>query len=154
MKVIGKNDAATDFLGGIDLLVLDSQAAPQPTPTAVATAEVGGAVPATLALTVAQASFGAFIPGVAKEYTATSAATIVSSAGDASLTVSSPGKLANGTRELRKALEVAITPNTWNAPVSNAPSTITFKQAIEGDEPLRTGSYSKTLTFTLSTTNP
>ena len=52
MKVVGKNDASTDFLGGIDLLVLDSQAAPQPTPTAVATAEVGAPVPATLALTV------------------------------------------------------------------------------------------------------
>ena len=47
-----------------------------------------------------------------------------------------------------------IAPNGWSDPVSNAPSTITFKQAIEADEPLRTGTYSKTLTFTLSTTNP
>ena len=154
MKVVGKNDAATDYLGGIDLLVLDSQAAPQPTPTAVATAEVGAPVPATLALTVAQAAFGAFTPGVAKEYTTTSAANIVSTAGDAALTVSDPGKLANGTRALRQPLQVQIAPNRWSDPVSNAPSTITFKQAIEADEPLRTGVYSKTLTFTLSTTNP
>jgi hypothetical protein len=154
LKVVGKNDASTDFLAGIDLLALDSQAAPQPTPTAVATAEVGAAVPATLALTVAPASFGAFTPGVAKEYTATSAANIVSSAGDASLTVSEPGKLANGTRPLRNPLQVTIAPNSWSDPVANAPSTITFKQAIEADEPLRTGGYSKTLTFTLSTTNP
>jgi hypothetical protein len=154
MKVIGKNDASTDFLGGIDLLVLDSAAAPQPTPTAVATAEVGAQVPATLALTVGQAGFGAFTPGVAKEYTASSTATVVSSAGDAALTVSDPGRLANGTRTLRRPLQVAIAPSTWSDPVSNAPAAITFKQAIEADEPLRTGSYSKTLTFTLSTTNP
>ena len=31
---------------------------------------------------------------------------------------------------------------------------VTFKQAIGANEPLRTGSYSKTLTFTLGTTNP
>jgi len=154
MKVVGKNDASTDFLGGIDLLVLDSAAAPQPTPTAVATAEVGAQVPATLALTVGQAGFGAFIPGVAKEYTATSTANVVSTAGEASLTVSDPGKLTNGTRALRNPLQVAIAPNAWTDPVSNATSTITFKQAIEADEPLRTGSYSKTLTFTLGTTNP
>jgi hypothetical protein len=154
MKVTGKNDASTDYLGGIDLLVLDSQAAPQPTPTAVATAEVGAGVPATLALTVAPAAFGAFTPGAAKEYTATSMANVVSSAGDAALTVSDPGKLANGTRTLRRPLQVQVAPNSWSDPVSNAPATITFKQAIEGDEPLRTGSYSKTLTFTLSTTQP
>jgi hypothetical protein len=154
MKVVGKNEASTDYLGGIDLLVLDSAAAPQPTPTAVATAEVGAQVPATLALTVSPAAFGAFQPGVAKEYTATSAANIVSTAGDAALTVSDPGKLVNGTRTLRQPLQVQIAPNTWSDPVSNAPATITFKQAIEADEPLRTGTYSKTLTFTLGTTNP
>ena len=31
---------------------------------------------------------------------------------------------------------------------------MTFSQAIGANEPLRTGSYSKTLTFTLSTTTP
>ena len=29
-----------------------------------------------------------------------------------------------------------------------------FKQSIAANEPLRTGTYSKTLTFTLSTTTP
>ena len=33
-------------------------------------------------------------------------------------------------------------------------ATLNFKQAITGTEPLRTGAYAKTLTFTLSTTNP
>jgi hypothetical protein len=38
--------------------------------------------------------------------------------------------------------------------VSNDAVSITFKQHISATEPLRTGSYSKTLTFTLSTTTP
>jgi hypothetical protein len=32
--------------------------------------------------------------------------------------------------------------------------TLEFRQAIGASEPLRTGSYGKTLTYTLSTTNP
>ena len=43
---------------------------------------------------------------------------------------------------------------TYSGPVSNDPVTITFKQAIGATEPLRTGAYTKTLTFTLSTTAP
>jgi hypothetical protein len=38
--------------------------------------------------------------------------------------------------------------------MSNAASTITFRQHIGTADALRTGSYSKTLTFTLSTTSP
>ena len=37
---------------------------------------------------------------------------------------------------------------------ANGPVAITFRQRIEATDPLRTGSYTKTLTFTLSTTNP
>ena len=51
-------------------------------------------------------------------------------------------------------LEGLGTVKTWTAPISNESVTVTFKQAIGANEPLRTGSYSKTLTFTLSTTNP
>ena len=43
---------------------------------------------------------------------------------------------------------------SWTEPVSNDPVDITFKQLIKANDPLRTGTYSKTLTFTLSTTNP
>ena len=154
LTVTGKNDASSNYRAGIDLLILDSAAAPEPTPTAVATVEVGGSVPPTLALTVGPASFGAFQPGVAREYTAHSAANVVSTAGDAALTVSEPGRLANGSRTLQQPLRVDISPATWSEPVSNAPATITFKQSIGADEPLRTGTYSRTLTFTLSTTNP
>ena len=38
--------------------------------------------------------------------------------------------------------------------MSNDPVTIAFKQHIGASDALRTGSYSKTLTFTLSTTSP
>ena len=117
--------------------------------------DVGGSVPATLSLTLgAPATFGAFTPGVEKTYTASSSATVVSTAGDASLTVSEPGRLANGTFSLASPLGVAITPNAWTGPVSNAVADIAFSQPIAANEPLRTGTYAKTLTFTLSTTNP
>ncbi len=43
---------------------------------------------------------------------------------------------------------------TWSQPVSNDALTITFRQAIGAGDALRTGTYSKTLTFTLSTTEP
>jgi hypothetical protein len=38
--------------------------------------------------------------------------------------------------------------------VSNDGVSLGFKQSIGANDPLRTGTYSKTLTFTLSTTNP
>jgi hypothetical protein len=38
--------------------------------------------------------------------------------------------------------------------VSNDAVTIEFQQEIRAGDPLRTGSYTKTLTYTLSTTNP
>ena len=44
--------------------------------------------------------------------------------------------------------------SAWSAPTSNESVGITFRQLINANEPLRTGNYSRTLTFTLSTTNP
>ena len=43
---------------------------------------------------------------------------------------------------------------TYAGPVSNDAVTVSFEQAIGANDALRTGSYSKTLTFTLSTTTP
>jgi hypothetical protein len=43
---------------------------------------------------------------------------------------------------------------THSAPISNDTVTIDFRQRIGPNEALRTGAYSKTLTFTLSTTRP
>ena len=78
---------------------------------------------------------------------------MTSTAGDATLSVDG-GRLANGSLTLRKPLQVAFSKTLWNAPVSNDPVTVAFKQHIASDEPMRTGAYSKTLTFTLSTTTP
>jgi hypothetical protein len=118
-------------------------------------APVGGTVPATLSLTLgAPASFGAFAAGVDKDYTASTTANVISPAGDAALSSSDPGHLMNGTFALPSPLEVAFSKSAWTAPVSNDAVTIGFKQHIGAGDALRTGSYSKTLTFTLSTTNP
>ena len=43
---------------------------------------------------------------------------------------------------------------TYGGPVSHDPVTVSFKQTIGANDALRTGAYSKTLTFTLSTTTP
>jgi hypothetical protein len=127
----------------------------QATGTGYAELPVGGDVPPTLSLTLGSpASFGSFVPGVADDYTASTTATVTSTAGDATLSSSDPGHLTNGPFALLEPLQVAFSRSTWDGPVSNDPVTITFTQSIGANEPLRTGSYSKTLTFTLSTTTP
>jgi hypothetical protein len=118
-------------------------------------AAVAGVVPATLSLSLgAPASFGTFTPGVDREYTAQTTATVISTAADAALSVSDPGHLTNGAYSLPEALRVEIAPAAWNGPVSNGTSTITFRQHIGANDALRAGAYSRTLTFTLSTTSP
>ena len=77
---------------------------------------VGGSVPATLALTLGTpAAFAPFTPGVAKDYTASTTATVISTAGDATLTASdpstnAPGRLVNGAFSLTTPLQVAGAP--------------------------------------------
>ena len=137
-------------------------------------------MPATLALSLGTpATFGAFTPGVARDYTATTSANVVSTAGDATLSVADPsttntGHLVNGAFFLPQKLQASATslagtggaaapvggsasPTTlltYGAPASNDPVTVSFKQSIAANDALRTGAYSKTLTFTLSTTTP
>ncbi len=43
---------------------------------------------------------------------------------------------------------------TYSTPVANDPVTVTFKQPIAATDPLRTGTYSKTITLTVSTSTP
>jgi beta-glucosidase len=137
------------------------------------TGSVGGTVPATLALTLGgPVSFGAFTPGVAHDYLAPITATVLSTAGDAALAVSdpsatAPGHLVNGAFVMAQPLQAHVAPGafgtvgatpltvlTYAGPVSNDPESVEFKQPIAATDPLRTGAYGKTLTFTLSTTSP
>jgi len=115
---------------------------------------IGGSVPATLSLTLGgPASFGAFTPGLAKDYTASTTANVISTAGDATLSASSV-HLTNGAFSLAQPLQVDFSKSSWNGPVSNDNVEIDFTQSIGANEGLRTGNYSASVTFTLSTTNP
>jgi PKD repeat protein len=141
---------------------------------------VGGVVPGVLSLEVTgSANFGAFVPAVTRDYTATLSAVATSSATAAELTVRdantrSPGHLINGTRALAQPVQVGATdadhttmtyaPVPENGsrlrllavpvPFSARPITLGFKQHIDASEPLITGGYGKTLTFALSATTP
>jgi len=42
----------------------------------------------------------------------------------------------------------------WGGPTAGEVVPLELKQSIGANDPLRSGSYGKTLTFTLSTTNP
>jgi beta-glucosidase len=145
-----------------------------------ASGSTGGTVPATLSLTLGTpAAFGAFTPGVAADYTASMSAGVISTAGDATLSVSDPsstatGHLVNGSFSLPQPLQADATSAAgvggafapvggsasptallaYAAPVSNDAVTVGFMQSIGSTDALRTGTYSKTLTFTLSTTTP
>ena len=92
----------------------------------------GGTVPATLSLSLGTptASLGSFIPGVAGEYSSRSPANVISTAGDAALSVADPssnatGHLVNGTFSLPQALQVRATnaanPSTVFAPLGTGP---------------------------------
>lgn len=134
---------------------------------------VSGTIPPQLGLTLGlPAVFAPFIAGVAQDYLATTTATVTSTAGDAALSVAdtattAPGRLVNGSFALAQPLQVragdgayapvTATPTTlrtYAAPVSRDEVTLGLKQAIGEKEPLRSGTYAKTVTFTLSTTNP
>jgi X-Pro dipeptidyl-peptidase len=141
--------------------------------------DVEGEVPPTLNLTVTgSAVFDPFVPGLAQDYFTTLGATVTSSAAHAALTVADPspiatGRMVNGAFSLAQPLQARATTAgfegeyaaiggssaptpllSYAGPVSSDAVTIGLKQSIGSSDPLRTGTYSKTLTFTLSTTQP
>jgi hypothetical protein len=134
---------------------------------------VGGTVPATLSVALGSVpAFAPFQPGVDNDYTVSTTATVTSTAGDAALSVvdpsaDHPGHLVNGTFFLPSALQARagggtfadlsgspLALRTWSGPVSNDAVALDLRQHIGRTDALRTGTYAKTLTFTLSTTNP
>ncbi len=173
-KVVWCRVTATNAEGGT---AWATEAAPQISIATDATGTVGATTPAQLSLTLgAPANFGPFTPGVANDYFASTTANVISTAGDATLSVSDPsdvatGHLVNGTFSLPQPLQARarnasntgtaynaigslLNLLTYDAPISNDAVSIDFKQSIGAGDALRTGSYSKTLTFTLSTVNP
>ena len=106
-------------------------------------------------------------------------ANVISTAGDALLSVSDPssqntGHLVNGSFFLPQPLQARARNATttspafnsvgssasplnllsYSAPISNDQVTLDFSQRVNANDALRTGTYSKALTFTLSTTQP
>jgi len=137
--------------------------------------DIGGSVPATLSLSLGTpASLGAFVPGVDRSYDTSMAATVISTAGAAELAVTDPsatatGRLVNGSYALSEPLQARANTSafaslsttgtplsllTYSGPISNDTVTIGLRQHIGASQALRTGAYSKTLTFTVSTTTP
>ena len=146
-----------------------------------ANGNVSGTVPGTLSLTLGGPAVftSPFTAGVARLYNAGTMANVVSTAGEASLSVAdasstATGHLVNAAFSLPQPLQArarnAANPATtfanvgssasptnllaYTGPVSNDPVSLDFQQAIGANDALRTGTYSKTLTFTLSTTTP
>jgi hypothetical protein len=153
---------------------------PTPTPgeSVSVDQEVSGTVPSVLALRLSDqlARLGSITPGLARDYDAAVAASVTSTLGNARLTAADvgdgSGRLVNGTTALAQPLLVRATnganPNTvfapltgnpvtllnWSTWVANDPVTIAIRQRIGQNEPLLAGGYSKTVTFTLSSTTP
>jgi hypothetical protein len=142
-------------------------------PSALADTAPGGAsgtVPATLTVTLGSPpALGPFVAGVANDYYASTTATVTSSAGNAALIIqdTSPyytNHLVNGAYALPQELQVRNNFGAfqtmpaglrfWGAPTSSESVPIDFKQPIGANDALRTGSYAKSLTLTLSTTAP
>src|SRR3954471_12524577 len=127
---------------------------------AIGVSQPSATVPATLSLTLGTpAAFGAFTPGVTKDYTATTTANVISTAGDASLSIidpasAAPGHLVNGAFSLPAALKaVASSPGgtsagagsvsgsplilaSWAKPISNDPVAVSFTQSIGSTDAL------------------
>ena len=141
----------------------------------------GGTVAPTLALSLgAPAAFAPFVPGVANTYTRIDDGQRHLHRGRGHAQRRRPvtdGDRAPGQRGVLAAVGAAARRRpaplgtggafadvggssaptsvlTYAAPVSNDAVTVQFQQAIGANDALRTGAYSKALTFTLATTTP
>jgi hypothetical protein len=139
---------------------------------------VTATVPKVLGLTLGSAAtFGQFAPGVAQTYSGSTTAEVISTHTDAALSImdpssEAPGKLVNTGTAMPQAVQAratnaantattfsAVSSNpltllSYSAPISRDAVTLEFRQPIAATDALKNGTYSKTLTFTLSTTSP
>ena len=96
----------------------------------------------------APASFGAFTPGVARTYTASTTANVISTAGDAALTVADPsathtGHLVNGAFALPQPLRGLGHVKTYSGPVSNDPVTVSSRSRSARPTRCGPGAYAR-----------
>jgi hypothetical protein len=134
-----------------------------------------GAEGTSLSVSGGPVALGPFVPGIAQSYETTVAATVSAATPGAVLTIADaddahPGHLVNGTFVLAHPLEARATSAvgaggafapiggaaapltllTYADPVSDDSAAITLRQSIDANEPLRTGTYAKTLLLTLA----
>jgi hypothetical protein len=142
----------------------------------------GGSVENVMALSfnTSATTFGAFTPGITKWYEANVTATITSNHNDTTLSVydaatTNTGRMVNGARALATPLNIKLASGTqatalaggpvggaaaptpilsYSAPQTNRTATLFLQQLVSANEVLAAGTYSKTLTFTMSTTTP
>jgi PKD repeat protein len=143
-------------------------------------AEVTADVPLVLSLSLgATADFGSLTPSVDRDYTASTTASVIATSAGAQLSVADPsatatGHLVNADYALPSPLKVHATSAkatggppadvgsadsptpllTYPGATNDAGVTLEFQQHVGVTDALRAGRYSKTLTFTLSTTTP
>jgi plastocyanin len=146
-----------------------------PDDSASADANVIATVPRSLGITLGgTVRFDAIVPGVAKDYDATTTVTATSSLASSKLTVADPsstatGHLVNGALPMPQALKVGVVGGplgalggsaaptllkTWATPLANEAIQLQFRQSVAANDPLLVGDYSKRVTLTLSATTP
>ena len=166
---------SADKAGNVEATKSVSFKIAKPSDSASADANVIATVPRSLGITLGgTVRFDAIIPGVAKDYDATTTVTATSSLASSKLTVSDPsstatGHLVNGTLPMPQALKVGVVGGplavlggsaaptllkTWATPLANEAIQLQFRQSVAANDALLVGDYSKRVTLTLSATTP
>ena len=115
---------------------------------------VGGAVPATLALSLgAPATFGAFTPGVTQELHGAVDGEGDLDRGRRDAVGPEPGHLTNGAFSLAEPLRVTLAKSSWTGPATNE-DVASRSSSRQGHGPAADRHLHATVTFTLSTTTP
>ena len=115
---------------------------------------IAAVVPGTLSLTLGgPATFGAFVPGVQREYTANTFLTATSSLHASELTVEL-GHMANGPMSLPEPLRADLSQSRWSGPIAEERVDVTFRQLVKATDRLFEGTYAQRVRFMLSAITP